>query len=332
MSNHSGNTIQRTYQYLRLSLVGVIGAIALAIIYTPPSLRPDGQRVIRSISHYYYTPARIIFVGALCAAALALLAITGKGLQSYLLDVAALLAPLIAIIPTPVKLGEVTSLDPQCEGPNSECVPRGDFDYLRLGFTVWLWIAGIAIGIGVLRAIIATVIAVRNNQDAGWPCALIATAAISAGIWFFYLINGQWSQSWFHSKAHFLTAGAFFVIVASVIAIEAIRHWRQTPRRPGYTIFYSVLALLLIVDLVMAWVIISAQSEDESAWPGGVFAVEAIGLGFFAIFFLLQTWQHRDDGEGWGKLPSGTKAIKESRRAVAIDSGELATSGEGRAH
>jgi hypothetical protein len=320
----------------------VIVAIGLAIAYTPASFLPDGQRFIRSISHYYYTPARIIFVGALCAAALALLTLAGKGVQSYLLDIAALLAPLIAIIPTPVKLGEVTSFDPQCERPNSECVPRGDFDYLRLGFTVWLWIAGIVIGIGVLRAIVETVIAVRD-PDARVPWMLIATAAIAVGVWVFYFLNGQYRQSWFHSKAHFLSAGAFFVIVAIVIAIEAYRHW--LPRSTlfgarldkehgsiGYAWTYTVLALLLFADLVMAAAIISAQSEDESAWPSGVFAVEAFGLFFFAVFFGLQTWQHRADGEGWGKLPPRKKEIEEHRLNPELDSSELVTAGEGRVH
>lgn len=321
-----GYVVRQTYLYLRLSLVGAVLAIGLAVVYTPPSFLPDGQRVIRSISHYYYTPARIIFVGALCAAALALVTIAGKGIQSYLLDIAALLAPLIAIIPTPVKLGEVTTFDPQCEIATSECIPKGDFDYMRLGFTVWLWIAGIVILIGVIRAVVETFRS-RAVDGAQPPWFLIATAGVSMAVWFFYLANGQWSQSWFHSKAHFLSAGAFFVIVAVVIVIEAIRSWLPRSTLFGapensdhgsiaYAAIYSLIAVGLVTDLIFAGVIIAAQSKDETVWPGGVFAVEAIGLGLFAIFFGLQTWQHRKDSEGWGKLPPSKRAIaaRESER------------------
>ena len=212
--------VRHTYLFLRLSLVGVIIAIFLAILWTPPKYILNGEQVIHSISHYYYTPARIIFVGALCAAALALFALAGRGIQSYLLDIAALLAPLIAILPTPVSLGQVATYSPNCGEGTAECVPKGDFEYMRLGYTVWLCIAGAAIFIAVTRAIYLTVISTKEARKAAQqektnytqellkrvPWLLIGAVAVSVAVWLFYLIQGQWHQSWFHSKAHFMTA------------------------------------------------------------------------------------------------------------------------------
>ncbi|MDF2555954.1 MAG: hypothetical protein K0R60_1849 [Microbacterium sp.] len=90
------STSQRTYRYLRLTLAGAPIAIMLAVLFAIPD-----AGVLPSVSHYFYSSARTVFSAALVTAAACLLALSGRGPQRVLLDVAALLAPLIAIIPTP---------------------------------------------------------------------------------------------------------------------------------------------------------------------------------------------------------------------------------------
>ena len=69
--------------------------------------------VLPSVSAYYYSPARDVFVGALIAASLALFALSGRGPSRALLDAAALFAPLIALVPTtpPARDSERSTLD-----------------------------------------------------------------------------------------------------------------------------------------------------------------------------------------------------------------------------
>ena len=314
--------VKQTYLYLRLSLVGTIVAIGIAVAYALAELLSNGRDPLPSISHYYYTPARIVFVGALCAAALALLTLAGKGVQSYLLDIAALLAPLIALLPTPVELEQVATFDPKCAVPSKSCIPPADFEYVRLGFKVWLWMAGIVILIALVRAILRPVLAKRDlDSPKPVPRSYWVTLIVASVIWVILWATGNWAQTWFHSKAHFYIAGAFFLLVSIVAWIEARIQWRLPPRvkgepvdtkhgSKGFAAVYLIIAILLGIVIVGAAIVIIIQNcVDPNFWPIGVFVVEAAGLILFAVFFALQTWHHRRDGDGWGPLPPSTKRV-----------------------
>lgn len=320
-------TVQQTSFALRGGLVGVVVAIGLAVALTPSELLPDGQGALSSISHYYYTPARIIFAGALCAAALALLALTGTGVQSRILDLAALLAPLIALIPTPVRLAQIATFDPKCGRPDDACIPPDEFGDVRLGFQVWVWLAGIVIAVGLARAVRQAMLARRHPESfARVPALSWGTIAVALAIWAALVVTGYLVQPWFHATAHFLIAGTFFVLVSLVAWIEAIRQWR--PRSTlmgdpedrahgsrGYAIAYAVVAVVLLADIVAAAVVIGIQKWGDAAFaPTGVFLVEAVGLGLFAVFFALQAWEHRRDGNGLEPLPPSRARLRELER------------------
>ena len=59
---------QRTYRYVRLSIVGATLVLAVSI-----GLEVAGRGALSSLSAAFYTPAGHLFVGSLCAIALALL-------------------------------------------------------------------------------------------------------------------------------------------------------------------------------------------------------------------------------------------------------------------
>src|SRR6185369_12879826 len=95
--------------------------------------------VLGSISAYFYTPARTAFTGALISAAVALLALSGHRAERALLDSAGLLAPLIALVSTPIRSAAAC-------GPDATCVPataipdieNGVITYLLIGAAGWL--------------------------------------------------------------------------------------------------------------------------------------------------------------------------------------------------
>ena len=88
-------SLQRTYRYLRIGVAGTVVVIFVSVLLAVPAVG-----WLTSVSDYFYSPARDAFVGALIAASLALLALSGRGLERGLLDAAALFAPLIALVPT----------------------------------------------------------------------------------------------------------------------------------------------------------------------------------------------------------------------------------------
>ncbi len=95
----------RTYRYLRLSLVGLV-LLLLFCVWLERLGGAEANKHLGSISAYYYTPARSVFVGALVAIGISLAAIVGRrGFEDSALNIAGMLAPVVALVPTPRGAG-----------------------------------------------------------------------------------------------------------------------------------------------------------------------------------------------------------------------------------
>ena len=81
------DTAARTYRALRLVMIATVPAIFLAVLLVWRGER--GGVSLPTLSHYYYTPAGAVFIGALSVAAAAMLALSGRGAERVLLDTAA---------------------------------------------------------------------------------------------------------------------------------------------------------------------------------------------------------------------------------------------------
>lgn len=300
---HDGEDIlRRTYLHLRLSLVAVVAAIFLAVVFTPSGFLPDGTDILRSISHYFYTPARTVFTAALCAASLALLSLAGPGVQNRLLDLAALLAPLIAIVPTrvlPAELGAEAGLAGCVAGwpAGLDCIPADQLSQVELGF--WVWVVLVTAGL-----VVAVVRGIRSRiRAAGYW----ATVGAGAGVVAVYLVLrwSPWStltheglQMW----GHVLAASAFFLLITVVAVIEAFRQWTRQGQDPAflprvvYAVVYAVLAVVMVAAVGAAVVIVLRPTTVAG---DAVFWAEAVGLAAFAAFWIFQTVEHSRDAVGW---------------------------------
>jgi hypothetical protein len=316
--------LKKTYLFLRFGLVGTGIAIFLAVVFTPSGYLPDGEATLPSISHYYYTPARIVFTGALCAAALALVVISGKGVQSYLLDLAALMAPLIAIIPTPTAPGEVGREAQLGDCPDGGvCIPADQFPYVATGFQVWLWMT-----IGVLSAAFLWGLYQRFAKARHFPKPFWVILCLAFIVWFAYLL--LWSipdQEMLRRFGHVAAACLFSGLIITVAVIEAWRQWADrydpTPppppayfSRPVYAGIYLVLGLIMSIDIVVAGLTLAVWfSPAESGAGNAVFIVEAVGLAAFAAFWVVQTAEHARDSDGWEPLGDARARRRAQKRA-----------------
>src|SRR4051812_23085950 len=87
-----------TYRCLRLGIVGMVLLLAVSLVIEIVNAPGCVQT---SISAYYYTPVRNIFVGALVAIGLCLIVIRGcSRWQDFFLNMAGMLAPIVALVPT----------------------------------------------------------------------------------------------------------------------------------------------------------------------------------------------------------------------------------------
>ncbi|KAA9089775.1 hypothetical protein [Microbacterium radiodurans] len=261
------STSQRTYRYLRLALAGAPIALLIAVALAVPD-----AGVLPSVSHYFYTPARTVFSAALVAAAACLLALSGRGPQRVLLDVAALLAPLVAIIPTPISAGEVPGLDPACAGA---CVPAPFADDLDNALLTYLVMTALVVVIGI-------VLGIRGDVPLRTAAPTLATAVVVlvalALLW-------TLAPAAIVGSAHVVAAVAFFALIAVTALAEALRPSPEHPPCRRMRVGYLVVAAALLVDLAATFVL------GVMAGLPVILAGEVAALVLFVVFWMMQTAQ-----------------------------------------
>jgi heme exporter protein D len=290
LSEDPQTTPRRTYRYLRLVMIGAVGAIFLAVGLT----WQEYHHLIPTISHFFYTPAGVVFVGSLIAAAAAMVALSGDGVQQVLLDVAAMLAPIIALVPTNADNAILTNLRQNvCPDGREVCVPSPFDGYATIGMTVWC----VAVPVVLL---IALAIGIADRRSSGkftpqffWTQALCWLVWIAMFTWFIWFRDG------FFAAGHYVSAVAFFVVVTLVALWQAILGPLQTrreiangeqptPLQRTLPWVYWLIAALLVAVLLMGGAIFTGLVKPG---PDGMFWVEAWGLIGFGVFWLIQTLQ-----------------------------------------
>lgn len=266
----------RTYRYLRIGLVGTMVVIVAAV-----GVEITQGRVLSSISAYYYTGARTPFVGALFAASLALIAIAGSGFERMILNVAAIFAPIIALVPTTVKHASVPGLTDGCG--NTLCVPSQYLPDIRTG--VYTYVIVGALSVVLLIVLIAT-------RTLEWGPALVVLATLVVAL-LLVLLGWTSDRPWFLAHAHITSAAIFFGLIGIVAIYNAFAKPEQDGRYAQQTrvataptparIIYIVVAAGMTADLVALIIVLSQK--------GAIFTCEAVALTLFVAFWLTQTFE-----------------------------------------
>jgi hypothetical protein len=265
---------RKTYRYLRLGIVAMVVFLAAALV-----VEVDKAPCLQnSISAFYYTPVRSVFVGGMIAIGLCLIVIKGSTpFEDLFLNIAGMLAPVVAIVPTS-DVGHCWSVEPKPLPTNSDgsladwVVANIDNNMKALLFA------------GLFGLVVALVVAVFAN---GGPVALaknvapgthaglaLALVLIGFGWWAFQYWDG------FEAHAHFYSAIAMFGFLALAIASNAIQRRAKKPK--SYFWIYSGIAVSMIGS---GAVMLAIKSHFQHM----VFALEAIEITLFATFWLVQT-------------------------------------------
>ena len=274
-------SLQRTYRYLRLG----IGSTILVIFVAVTVVSIDTHEILPSISQYFYTPARSSFVGALIAASIALFALSGHGRQRVLLNAAAIFAPLIALVSTPI---------PGVDGCAfaGGCVPKDAEADIDAGVTTYLIVGGLAI-IGVLLAIFIAKVHFRTVR-----VSLVGGGAVLLAV---FLL--RWLvRDGFLSYAHVAAAGIFFLLIGYAAFLSRRDDDPEQPATPAMKRIYGVVAggmvIVLVVFVVVVVVgIVAEETGTELPTPivPPVFCLEALALSLFLLFWVVQSvqkWPH----------------------------------------
>ncbi len=276
-------TTRTTYRSLRVSIVAL--ALLLVTSLVIEMVRSGGR--YGSISAFYYSPARAALVGSLVALGPALVAIRGRaGAEDVMLDLAGMLIPVVAFVPTSRDLGEAV-----CGPGITTCLPP------ELTAAIENNVAALCV---VGLAVLAFAWRSSGTRVRTTTVGLLA----ATGLWLAVTVWFVVGRDTFLTGAHDLTAAAFFVLVAAVAWVNG-RHAPQrvtvrmlSPRRYGHA--YRLISVLMVLTiLVAAGLHVAATVAGLTLWFATTLVVETLLLLLFVAFWVLQT------AENWDREPTG---------------------------
>jgi hypothetical protein len=285
---------RKTYRYVRLGMIGAIVLLGAAILLEHHNV--DWACSQTSISAYYYTPARAVFVGALMAIGLSLIVIKGSSWQEDVcLNVAGMLAPIVALVPTSDH-GTCWSIEPdplptipnpKGDDPLQEWVIAnisnnvqtllfaGAVSLLGAGF-----IAGFAMGVGKVRHRKQRQIRSAWNEHRGTILGLVVGVVL---LGFCAVAFYRWRDV-FNTRAHGFAAAAMFGFLALAAAANG---WDARNKSvPLYVWFYFGTAGLMAATALLMF---------KGGWDHKVLLVEILEIIWFVGLWSAQSKELWDD-------------------------------------
>jgi hypothetical protein len=265
----------KTYRYLRMAMVAMIVLLGAAVVIEWSKTDPHCLQT--SISAYYYTPVRAIFVGGLITIGVCMVVLKGNTeTEDILLNVAGILAPAVALVPTPGQ--------GQC---HSVPVVLGDAAANVSNNMLALFV------VGVPCLVLTAVFIVRDRvrEPAGWTPLYVVGLGVAVLIFGGGLVWFLADRSGFIGHAHYAAAIVMFACIVVVVLANAeqLRRKHGVPRSRANR--YSVIAIAMVAVplLMIAW-------AKLFGWDHAVLGIEAALIVLFAAFWISQTAELWNEG------------------------------------
>jgi hypothetical protein len=240
------NELQATYRYLRL---GIILLTLMLGVSVGLQILADGGSVLPSVSAYYYSPARGVFVASLVTIGTLMAVHRGRSdTEDVLLNLAGYMAFFVAFVPTA-----------QAEVPEGGAEATIPADFVA-AVTNNTW-AILAVGLAAFVVELWVVPQRERNMDSrSARVAFGATIVVYLGLAGFFLFARQAFFDWGHGVA----AIGLFLCIVCVVGINGIAFARaraeqgkdrraQLLNRYTYGFAGMVLSAALIIGVVRPW-------------------------------------------------------------------------------
>lgn len=284
----------KTYRYLRIGMIGAVVLLAASVFIEHRKVADLGRSCWQtSISAYYYTPVRAIFVGSLMVVAFALIVYKGRTtLEDFGLNFAGMLAPVVAVAPT-MDFGRCWSIVPNPLPVKERGLPA-DWVLQNIDNNIYALLIAGAILLGVAAGLaILTKMNIRPFHDEEVEGRTMISLAVTVLALF---IAWQLIRTWddFDTRAHGFAAVAMFAFLIVAIIVNAIHQFREG--RLKWAWIYAGLAALMVAG---AAVISGFRLFDEHV----VLALETYEIALFAVYWVIQTVENWNE-----RLVGGTPA------------------------
>ena len=262
----------KSYRYLRLAIVLVLLSIFASVLIE----RLDVDCWQRSISAYYYTPVRAVFVSGLVAIGVSLIAIKGDpGGEDIFLNFAGVLAPIVAFVPTSLP-------EPSCSSVETVLLdPEAYVDNNLLAYAIG---GALAIGLSFLVAWRE-----RTPTFSAWDRPSLLGLAGAGALLVAGLVWYLGFRDHFLDQAHFAAAVAMFVALGAVMVVNVVRGRRRGSPWRWYAVTAAAMALSAVVVLAGKLVI-------DPGWRHQTLWLEFLELGAVLVYWAAQTGEHWSGG------------------------------------
>ncbi len=293
----------RTYAAIRVSMVAVI--VGLGISVALEIRRVDGC-VQRSLSAYYYTPVRSVFVGALIALGVAMIALWGKTpAEDAFLNLAGILATVVAFVPTldanscglPAGVKEA-ALSPDARKSLDDALIDANAPAVHNNVAVLVAVIVIALACTAVGAVVR---AVRGGAAPSMPVRLgyaatwFGTAAAVLVLLVLYR-DADDNGSFFNHRLHSWSAVVLFGFVILAVGAAAVKKRIDSGAWTRWELTYWVLAIAMAGSALV--IELTGRLADPDTWYAGhrTFVMEATLIVLLAAFWVVQTIDRRLDG------------------------------------
>ena len=227
-----------------------------------------------SISAYYYTPVRAVFVGTLLTLGVCLLCLRGStDVEDLLLNVAGMLALVVAFVPTPHYKMACTSVPTPVTDVNAD---------IANNVVTLLIVSGIALLIvGGVLVFTRTTLPARIG------------GAVGAALWVITLVMFVSARGAFIDHAHDVAGVLMFLCIVGAAVDNACDTCRAS-LRPLYIALAAAMVAALATIRIVGW---------ATGWQYYTILIETVVLALFVVFWLVQTadlwaWGIRPRSEG----------------------------------
>jgi hypothetical protein len=272
-----------TYRHLRLAMPLLLGMLLLAVALRALSA-PHDVCFEGSISAYYFTSVRAVFVAALAALGACLIIYRGNTPgEDIALNASGILAFVVAFVPThtPKAMGVV------CSATN---VPNKHELDEAVTNNIWALII-----VAFAAIVLAMVLLARSPKTAEdrWPywvqlwafLAVLALGTIAFVVW----------PVGFRDNAHLVAAFGTFIGIVAVVALNAFHLGGVGGLAPAALeprqAFARTMYVLIVVAMVLTMVVIGILYKVVSDWRHGALWIEALLIVEFLVFWVVQTYE-----------------------------------------
>lgn len=271
----------KTYRYLRVAMVVLLALLLISVLWEYSQVKP----LRPSISDYYYSPVRAIFVGTLTALGVCMIVLKGNtAWEDTFLNLVGMLAPVVALVPTR-DYGVCTVRNPSVADDILANVNNNVLALLIagvLGLLIWIGLvirdqspsakkAPVGFGFVVVLIVVLGGVGWFLFGDRNYlACNGHNFTAIPM---FLFLIAVVWGNAWAYNKVEHPEAG-----ISVATALQAAKNR------------YGVIAVVMVTLSVLIGI---AGQRGFEQW---VFFVECVVLISFLIFWVVQSKELWDSG------------------------------------